>query len=390
MNYATLISPTDFRDFAKVHGWKLVPEAVKDGLFVLNHSAFGFRQLIVPIDTDGIDYNDAVSVAIQTIADTEDKSFEFIESCLMEAGSDTIRFGVSTRRDFENSPLSGLPLNYAVQAFKGVENAIRAAACSEVQRQPFHPKMKRSEAQRMVEAAQMRHTESGSFILKVACPIDAIPMEQSAQDELRFDPKTPKPTPFVRRAIIGMSDAIIDLVGAIETDKLDALIEKAKKDGASSLSANLCDGLMAFQDDASKANLNFSVAWSARLEPPAPIFREKLKIQWDYFPRIQQVATALRPIQPAKKQSFIGIVDELKGDLGKNDQREGEVILNLQVFGEAETVKAKADLNIEQYKQAHLAHIQGKTYVRITGLLNPGNQPRKLTEIEDFSLIANK
>jgi hypothetical protein len=295
MNYATLISPTDFRDFAKVHGWKLIPEAaVKDRLFVMNHSEFGFRQLIVPIDTDGIDYNDAVSVAIQTMADTEDKSFEFIESCVMEAGSDTIRFGVSTRLDFENSPLSGLPLNYAVQAFKGVENAIRAAACSEVQRQPFHPKMKRSEAQRLVEAAQMRHTESGSFILKVACPINAIPMAQSAQDEFGFDPSIPKPTPFVRRAIIGMSDAIIELVGALEVDKLDTLVEKAKKEGASSLSANLCDALMAFQDDASKASLDFSVAWSARLEPPAPRFREKVKIQWDYFSRIEQVATALR------------------------------------------------------------------------------------------------
>ena len=49
-----------------------------------------------------------------------------------------------------------------------------------------------------------------------------------------------------------------------------------------------------------------------------------------------------------------------------------------------------SQVNIEQYKQAHLAHIQGKTYVRVTGLLNPGNQPRKLTEIESFSLVENK
>ncbi len=31
--------------------------------------------------------------------------------------------------------------------------------------------------------------------------------------------------PFVRRAILGMSEAIIDLVGALESDTLDALVE---------------------------------------------------------------------------------------------------------------------------------------------------------------------
>ena len=270
-------------------------------------------------------------------------------------------------------------MNYAVQAFKGVENALRAAACSEVQRQPFHPKMNRGEAQKLIESAQMRHTESGSFVLKVACPIDAFPSEQ-------VDLFKPQP-PFVRRAVLGMSEAIIDLVGALESDTLDSLVEKAKKDGASPLSSNLCEGLMAFQDDNSRANLDFSVAWSARLEPPPPKFKEKVPIQWDYFPRIEQVRLALRPAQVPKKQEFIGIVDELKGDLGPNEQREGEVILNLLVEGEPEAIKAKANLNVEQHKQAYLAYGQGKKYVRVTGLLNPGNQPRKLTEIESFSLV---
>ena len=378
MNYATLISPTDFRDYAKVRGWMSVPEAVRDRLFVLNHPAFKFRQIIVPMDADRPDYNDAVRVAIEKMAEAEERPFRFVESSLMEAGSDTIRFGVSTMRHLEN----GLPLNYAVQAVKGVENVLRAAACSEVQRQAFHPKMKQTEAQKLVKAAQMRHTETGSFVLKVACPIDAFPSEQ-------VDLFKPQP-PFVRRAVLGMSEAIIDLVGALESDTLDSLVEKAKKDGASPLSSNLCEGLVAFQDDDARANLDISVAWSARLESPPPIFCEKMRIQWDYFPRIEQVRAALRPAQVAKEQSFIGIVDELKGDLGPDEQREGEVILNLLVEGEAETVKAKADLSVDQHRLAHKAYGQGKTYVRITGLLNPGNQPRKLTEIKEFSLVENK
>jgi hypothetical protein len=283
-------------------------------------------------------------------------------------------------RNLEN----GLPLNYAVRAVNGVENSLRAAACSEVHRQPFHPKMKRVEAQKLIEAAQMRHTETGSFVLKVACPIDAIPSDDanlSGQQSL-FKPSPP----FVRRAILGMNEAVRSLVYGLETDSLEKLVEDSKKDGSSPLSANLCDGLAAFQDDDSRVNLDISITWSARLETPPEKFREKIKIQWDYFPRIKEVGSALRPTQTVKEQPFVGLIDELKGDLTENDLREGEVIISLLVEGES--IKAKANLNAEQHKIAYKAYGEGKTYVKITGLLNPGNQPRKLTNITAFSLVG--
>jgi hypothetical protein len=163
-------------------------------------------------------------------------------------------------------------------------------------------------------------------------------------------------------------------------------VQEARKEGASPLSSNLCEGLLAFQDEEARANLDIAVAWSARLETPPVAFREKMRIQWDYFPRIEQVRTALRPAQPAKEQAFIGIVDELKGELGPNQEREGEVILDLLVE-EGESVKAKANLSVEYHRLALKAYGLGKTYVRVTGLLLPGNQPRKLTDIKGFSLL---
>ena len=168
MSYATLISPTDLRDYAKVRGWSPIAEAIRDRLFVLSDPAGKLRQIIVPMDADRPDYDDAVRVAIENLAEVEDRPFRLVEASLLESGSDTLKFGVGVMKRAED----GLPLSYAVQAIKGAENALRAAACSEVHRQAFHPKMKRTEAQKLVEAAQMRHTESGSFVLKIACPID--------------------------------------------------------------------------------------------------------------------------------------------------------------------------------------------------------------------------
>jgi len=371
MTSPNFISPTDIRDYAKVRGWVTVPDAIRDRLFVLNHPEFKYRQIIVPMDADRPDYADAVRIVIDGLSEVEGRPFRTVESSLLEAGSDTLRFGVSTMRVLED----GLPLSYAVSAIEGAEKALRAAACSEVQKQPFHPKMKRTEAQKLIEAAQMRHTESGSFVIKIACPVDAVVDEE--EPLLR--------APFIRRAMLGMSDAVHDLINSLEADTLGSLVERAKKAGESSLSANLCEGLLAFQDQDLKANLDFSVSWSARLEMPPVSHLKKTRIQWDYFPRIEQVCKALKPTQVSKEQEAIAIVDELKGELGPENQREGEVILAL--FVEEEIIKAKVNLAVNHHRIAHEAYGKGKAYVRVTGLLHPGNQPRKLTDIKNFSLL---
>lgn len=372
MSYATLISPTDVRDYAKVHGWTPIDDAIRDRLFVLNNPKIKYHQIIVPMDADRPDYDDAIRIAIGELAEAEKRSFHLVEASLMEAGSDTVRFGVSTMRHMED----GLPLRYAARAMEGAEKSLRAAACSEVQRQPFHPKMKRTEAQMLADAAQMRHTESGSFVLKIACPVDAIPDDSPIRQQ----------PPFVRRAILGMSEAVRSLIGALEADTLDKLVEEAKREGQSPLSANLCEGLMGFQDEDLRANLDFSISWSARIEAPPIQHRSKARIQWDYFSRIEQVRKALRPEQAPKEQSFIGTVDELRGDFGPDDPMEGEVVLDLLVDGES--VKAKASLGSDHHKLAHRAYAAPKPYVKITGVLNPGNQPRKLTQVKDFVIVG--
>ena len=54
------------------------------------------------------------------LAEGEERPFHAVEASLMEAGSDTLRFGVSTMRHIED----GLPLNYASRAIEGAEKAL--------------------------------------------------------------------------------------------------------------------------------------------------------------------------------------------------------------------------------------------------------------------------
>lgn len=371
MTNANLISPTDIRDYAKFKGWTVVPEALDDRLFVFNSPTEKYRQLIVPMDSDRPDFRSAINIAIERLSEEELRSKEEVEASLLEADSDTWRFGVSTSRGGDE----GLPLSYASRAVKGVENAFRAAACSVVNRQPYHPRMNRVEAQKLIEAAQLRHTEFGSFVLKVACPLNAISAD--------IDPIEPAGQPFVRRAMLGMSEAISSLVKALEEDTLDRLVEQASTEG-SPLSANLCDGILSFRDEDFRTNLNLSVNWSPRLPVFGPMARAKVRIQWDYFARIEQVKTALRPSREAQDETFVGSVEELRGDLS-GESRSGEVILDLLIEGE--TVKARASLTRAQHAAAIEAYKAGRAYIRVSGRLHPGNQPRLLSNISEFSLI---
>ena len=145
MKHATSISPTDLRDYAKLRGWTLVPEAIRDRLYVLNHPHAKFRQLIVPMDAGRPDYGDAVRVAIEGLSEFEHRGPSLVEASLLEAGSDTWRFAVSSLRQEDE----GLPLGYATLALKGVETALRAAASSEVQPRAFHPKLNGLEARQL-------------------------------------------------------------------------------------------------------------------------------------------------------------------------------------------------------------------------------------------------
>ncbi|NCO40189.1 MAG: hypothetical protein GW892_15920, partial [Armatimonadetes bacterium] len=61
MNTDLHIAPTDLRDYAKAHGWVLVPEAIADRLYVLCHPDLGQRQLVFPMDTTAPDYRESVT-----------------------------------------------------------------------------------------------------------------------------------------------------------------------------------------------------------------------------------------------------------------------------------------------------------------------------------------
>jgi len=62
------------------------------------------------------------------------------------------------------------------------------------------------------------------------------------------------------------------------------------------------------------------------------------------------------------------------------------VILNL--YQGDEVIKAKANINAEDYIKADKAHMNSGSYIKLKGILHPGSQIRLIDNISSFDLIS--
>jgi hypothetical protein len=377
MNLETLIPPTDLRDYAKERGWVLVREAAKDRLCVMNHPRFERRQLVFPMDTTAPDYSEAVMLVLEKLADIEGRSRDDVFKNVLEAGDDAIAFRVTTPRLDDRS----VPLAYAGSLLVGAQQLLLASACTVLKPQLHHPRLSRVEAQQFLDTARFRHTQAGSFVLNVSCPVRAMDVQSALLPE-------ETDAPFVRRATVALRKGVGQLVTAIETDSLDDFIDSVRKAPSPVVSSNLCEALTHFEDSSLKSSVEIGITWAALL--PRPVdegYVSVVRVQHDYFPRIEEVRRELRATDAHLEDVFPGTVERLDGEMGTDGRRSGEVILSL-LTADGEQVRARASLDADQYEQADKAHMTDGTFVKVKGKLHPGRQPRHLSDIQSFELLT--
>jgi len=368
-----IVSPTELRDFAKARGWVLVPEAMADGLCVLNHPRFRPRQLSFPMDTTAPDYADAVRSTLNRLAEMEAMPYDRIVARVVAFRDDTLRFRVLLEQDE-----AGLPLPFAAQMVTGAKDLLRAAACTLMKPQRHHPRLSRTEAQQIASAARFRHTQPGSFVLPISCPVDAL----DARPAL-----LPGETdaPFVRRATRMLERALATLVRGIESDDLEGIVDGGRSTPPI-VSSNLCEALLQFHDPELRNSLEFEIDWAqSRPEPEGE--RRRVRIQRDYFPRVEEVRRELRTVEGDKHDTFVGTVEHLAGEMGDDGRRAGEVVLALLLPESEIIVRARIQLDADDYARADRAHMMAGVYVKVMGRLQPGRQPRSLTDVKSFDVL---
>lgn len=204
MNPVAMIAPTDLRDFLKSLGWSVVSEALQDRLYLLRNPRYERRQLAFPMDVNAPDFSEAVSSALSKLSELTGVSLDNIISKVLSVRDDVLRLRV-----FFDGNDSVLPLSFASAVVGNTEKLLKAGACTALRPRAHHPRLTLSEASQFVEKARFGQTESGSFVLRVACPVNSM----EVQGILDLDAGRP---PFVRQVTLTVQRALSQLAEAIE------------------------------------------------------------------------------------------------------------------------------------------------------------------------------
>ncbi|MEM7181522.1 MAG: hypothetical protein AAF518_11460 [Spirochaetota bacterium] len=369
------ITPIDFRDFLKTKGWEIVSDAIRDSIYLFNHPNTEKRQIMIPIDSSSPGYGESIQLAIEKLVAIHGLSNSQIIHLIHEINDDSILF----RIQHPHIESKSIPFSYAISSLVGAKELLLSAASSVVQPQLNHSRLSRTEAVEYLNQTKFHHTEKGSFALRVSTPVKSI-------EEVSQSNHTEATTlPFVRRTNILINQSLSALVYAIRSDSLEHFTLEQKESETPIVSSNLCKAILNFYD-AEEYNLTLSFNWAGSVMLSQDLSLAKdIRIERDYYSRIEDLRSEFTKIEKSKEGTFVCSVEKLMGEIGSNNQRHGEVILNL--YHEDEVIKAKVYLDTEQYLIANHSHMSSDKYIKIKGILKPGKQPRKFTEISDFTLI---
>ncbi|MFK4443754.1 hypothetical protein ABH944_004427 [Caballeronia udeis] len=371
------LSPSGLRDFVKSLGWQSLPDGIVDRLYVLHHADVPRRQIVIPMDQDAPDYAEACELALSKLADLQGMKLADLIQLAAISRDDSVYYRVTSSRSIDE----GLPLSFAASLLQGAEQILLASACTVLRPQTHHPRLHRAEATQLAGHARFGHTERGSFVVRVSCPVDA--METPAVPDLAHTNDS-----FVRMTMLTARNAVRQLVNAIEEDTLNRFVDSQRAAAAPVVSSNLCEALTRLHNDDMRNNIDMSFRWATTVALPHDATAgENIRIPSDYFGRIDEVRQELRAVERDRDDVFIGTVEHLNGEFDIAGNRAGEVVVAL-LLREGEIIKARVVLNQEQYAKAVAAHLDDRALVRIAGRLRPGRQPRTLTEVTSFMLIG--
>src|SRR5262249_1559341 len=149
--------------------------------------------------------------------------------------------------------------------------------------------------------------------------------------------------PFTRRVTELLMRSLARLAIALEADEFGPVLNPGPDELV--ISANLCEGLVEMSPRGEEASLTISASWARSLPPPATLsIPRQVQLRQEFFPRLQDLATRLRPAVASRRQVLVGFVDTLDGRPNLEGQREGPVVLRL-VLPEGELILARVELN---------------------------------------------
>jgi hypothetical protein len=288
---------------------------------------------------------------------------------LLTYDSDVLRYRVDSSRTQRGT----LPLGQAFDLLAGAKQSLLAAAHSALVPRKYHPKLSRTQAQKLLEACELQQTEQTSFVVAIACPLKAIDHDQAGF--------LPGEGSFARKSTSLLMRALGSLDRAIEENRANSIVD----DEYPIVSANLCDALLKMRPLQEDGVLEVIPSWasSTPIDPMDAGFHT-VRFTSDEFESVEDIYRQLRPYEEATATSWVACVEELLGTDSGEGVREGEVVLSL--FDEDQVIRARATLKAEDYKIAYEAHNPTRPLV-VVGQLHRGPRVSRLSSVSKVELL---
>ncbi|WP_338636939.1 hypothetical protein [Spirobacillus cienkowskii] len=360
MNYKLLndINPKDILAYVTQHGWKYVDD-LPPSIELYKNEKYLNRQLQIPIKSELDDYPELITRLAEKLSIIEERTPEQIISDWRSTSSDTIRMRLQTKTEYQ------IPFTRAVQTMEAIKKALIATACSILSPQKHHAKLRRSEANELMDACKMEQTEKGSFIIKISCPIYAVNYDIASS-------ASTKGIPFVRMTMISFMKSLKEIKELARNGEENIIIPPL-------LSSNFCSALRSILED----DVEFSASWALKLPQHDLGIPTSVSLTTDLIQKIECIEEKLRPTLLTQNQMIFGTIETLDGQMGDDNRRSGDV--TIRFLHDDEILNAKISLNSDQYEIADKAHMTGKT-ITVTGLLKRGFRSNRIEKIKNFDL----
>ncbi|MEX1026449.1 MAG: hypothetical protein WD049_00355, partial [Candidatus Paceibacterota bacterium] len=324
LHLVSRVKPRDARTYASANGW-IRKSQDYGGLAVFDHHDRELTQLLIPIETTSCDYASLMLDVVERLAEVEDRSIIEVANDLLDPDSDVVRYRIS-----DPTISADLGLLKGIETLEGAKRSLLAAAHSVLKPATYHPRLSRREATEFVDRCRLKQTEHGSFVVAIACPLDAV----DAEGLLRGG------NSFTRQVTSLLMESLIRIEERIDADD-EASLTVATPEKAP-VTANLCDALSRLEPPSDQGSLEISATWASTTPNPDAPQRRVVRLTEDHFKVIRAVGLRLRPSHEAEVANFVGQVETLNGDLNDHGRRYGEVILDLLV--DDELVRTRVEL----------------------------------------------
>lgn len=373
------------RQYLLATGWtreSTLPERVASEIAVFRRQVDGeLQEVVVPMKPEQAEYYyRRMAEAVSDIAEYENRLTRDVLDDLSTGPADVVRFHVDDPSVADGTILIEDGLNL----FGGAKKALLAAACGVVEPLPYYSQLRRGDSSEFIKSCRMS-SESGSFIARVICPLDAVSSEP-ANGQIEFDEVMDGDediaVPFTRRVTMSLMGALNTLVTSTDRDAIGHLFEDP---AANRISANLCDALLEMQPPGRLSTLTVGTHWASASQPQTP-FPSEIALKNEHFAVVEQLANRLRPQRQPEDSSFIGTVDELSGSPGADGRPSGRVTLRLQ--DDSSLLTARVDLDAEDYARAAKAHMANQ-HIKIWGTLRRRARIHKLTRYDRLEVLES-